>query len=70
MYTIDILYIWQHNPMIYDRGAFQIIVNGKSSNMAIRLGGVSFKRLKYFVEGITYTIKEGIKKMFFFGYLS
>ena len=56
MYTIDILYIWQHNPMIYDHGAFQIIVNGISSNMAIRLGGVSFKRLKYFVEGITYTI--------------
>ena len=53
MYTIDILYIWQHNPMIYDHGAFQIIVNGISSNMAIRLGVVSFKRLKYFIEGIT-----------------
>ena len=56
--------------MIYDRGAFQIIVNGVSSNMAIRLGGVSFKRLKYFVEGITYTIKEGIKKNVFFFWIS
>ena len=41
--TLDIILIWQHNPMMYDHGAFQIIVNGISSNMAIRLCGLSFK---------------------------